>query len=141
MADDAADVARLARDYQVHVLGQDRASVEDVFRFAARLFKSERDGACLHAVERDGRIIERLLGGQSQLTIVCCFGDRATSLGFGCGTENAELVAANVIRPGAARVVWQPETVGCEDDVVCQCGIVAAHDGDRIPRGGFDAIS
>src|SRR5262249_25530592 len=78
------------------------------------------DGTGLDAGELHRRVFKRFLGPETQRPIVGFTGQRAGFLGLRCRAEAVQFPRTDVVRPRAARIVWQPEPIRSENDVVAE---------------------
>src|SRR5688572_14022384 len=77
---------------------------------------AEPDGVDLSRVEANSRTFERFLGGETQYAIVRSMSHRMAFGRLGGSTESIELVGADELGPGTARVVGKPKAVRAKDD-------------------------
>jgi len=118
MVDHPFNLARVPGNHQVNVFRQDRTGPQHHAAATNRLGKTVADGAGLNAAEMDGRILERLLGCQSQGSVMGTGGDGTPGRDLGRGAEPEEFPGAHKIGPGTARIIGQPEPIRREDHVV-----------------------
>jgi hypothetical protein len=105
-------------DHQMYVIGKDAARVDHISGALHAVGKSFGHAKGLLPIEdhwsKDKRSLRSIAKGGVILTI------RHAARGgdFGCGAESEQLPAANEVGPTAALVIWEPESVGGDDDVM-----------------------
>lgn len=102
----------------MHVLGENRAGVNDDAGLLDHTLKADADGHRLSSGEPHGRIEQRLFRRRPKGGVVRHIRDGSPMGNLRRGTERQQRRAADVrgIRP--ARVIGKPEAVRAEDDVV-----------------------
>ena len=102
----------------MYVLREYGAGVHGVVVFLKYLCEPSGNGACLRSVEDYGRVFQALLCFRSNEVVVTLASDGAARLYFRCRAESLQMRGGNTIGSRTSRVVWEPEAVGREDDVI-----------------------
>ena len=116
--DERFDFEAMARQYEVNVVGHNRARPNGEFRALRIVGEAITDCAGLDVVERDRRIFQRCLRRQSKVPIVIAMGNGSRFIGFGGVAESEEFPRTDEVRPRTPRIVRQPETVRAKDHVI-----------------------
>ncbi len=113
-------VESMAADDKVRVIGHDGARMDDDFQFVGNVSEFFRDRIDLDRIKLHDGILEILFGFQSRRVGVRMTSDGTMCLDLGCRAGLAQLWTPHFVGPGATGVVWQPKTVGGEDEVVAE---------------------
>jgi hypothetical protein len=90
---------RVAREYEVDVVGHDRAGVDDESDSLDDGCESPGNGAGLQFVEARRGIQKRLPRFTSLLPVIRLIRERASLGGFGRGPEGAQVLCPDLVRP------------------------------------------
>jgi hypothetical protein len=104
-------------NYQMNVIGEDRASVNRILRLLSGPREPFRNAECMYSVEQDRGIFKSLLRRSSQIGVMWGTGDGFAVIHLGRFSESEQFPRGDPLAPGAARIVGEPEAVGAENEV------------------------
>jgi hypothetical protein len=126
MAHDKSRWVAVGADHDVYVVRQNRTRENLVARFLYGNGKALTNGAGLNAGENHRRVFQVVLRFCAEGTVVPSRGDGTRGVDLGSGAAaTKEFSGGDPCRPGASRVIREPETEGTED------GVEAAHGQNR----------
>ena len=97
--DDLLELSRVRRNDQVHMIGKDRARVDEIFALVCRPGEAARDGPSLNAGEIDRLVFEGSLGGLPQFCVMGDAGDGSPGGDFCRAAETEQFPRPDEIAP------------------------------------------
>jgi hypothetical protein len=118
MAGDALWVARVPRSHEVSVIRKDGARIDGIFRFRDGRCEARRDRNGLLAIEANWRMLQSTFASATHLRVMGKARHRSALINRrSLACREQQFPRSYEFGPGTARIVWQPEAVGGENDV------------------------
>jgi len=118
MSDDLSDRPLVLSDDQMHMVRQNRTGMNDITSLSNRLSEPTSNRESLLTTEMNGRKQQSRLGITTSFDIMLTMSNRVPRYHF-CGfAEGSKVFSTYKIGTRAARIIWQPKTVGAEGNVM-----------------------